>query len=98
VTEVSLRPDLLAHKVEILVDEEEVRGRACGGRTLEHPCCVHDTGCDSRAAFWKRVAEDGGQEDIRQVVEIGLLRLNIEVVGMIDHLGLHLMFKVVTAA
>jgi hypothetical protein len=28
--------------------------------TLEHSCCVHDTGGESSAAFCKPIAENGG--------------------------------------
>jgi hypothetical protein len=63
-TEVSLCPDLLAHTIELLVDEEEVRDWACGRGSFKHSCGIHDTGRESRATFWKRVAENGGQEGL----------------------------------
>lgn len=93
-TEVSLSPDLLAHTRKLLVDEEKVGGRACGGSLLEHSCGVHDARCETSAAFWKRVGENGGEEGVRQVVETGFLRLNIEVVGMIGHPALHLVLEI----
>lgn len=70
-TEVSLEPHLLANMQELLVDEEESRGRACGRGFLEHLCCVHDAGDETIAAVRERMAEDCCEEILGEVVEGG---------------------------
>ena len=92
--EVRLQPDMLAHTVELLVDEHEVRGRAGGRSLLVHSCSVHDAVDEAVAAEWECVAEDRGEKGVGEAVESGDTGWKGEAIEVFAHDALHLVFVV----